>query len=136
MTNAEKWAKTIIHLARNAERVAVVNGKPVPCSDVRSCEGCLFNPKGNTLPCIVLRKKWFDAEYTEPSVDWSKVPVDTKVLVSNDGKNWYKRYFAGMSRWEEKKVFPNGQTSYSCESDFYHIFPYIKLAETEDEVKK
>lgn len=27
-------------------------------------------------------------------VDWSKVAVDTPVLVSNDNKEWIKRYFA------------------------------------------
>ena len=28
------------------------------------------------------------------NVDWSKVQVDTKILVSGDGKDWYRRYFA------------------------------------------
>ena len=27
-------------------------------------------------------------------VDWSKVPVDTKILVSCDECNWFKKYFA------------------------------------------
>ena len=27
-------------------------------------------------------------------VDWSKVQVDTKILVSEDGIDWYRRYFA------------------------------------------
>lgn len=30
----------------------------------------------------------------ETKVDWSKVPVDTKILVSNDGLNWHNRHFA------------------------------------------
>lgn len=28
------------------------------------------------------------------SVDWTKVPVDTKVLVSNDMEHWIRRRFA------------------------------------------
>ena len=27
-------------------------------------------------------------------IDWSEIPVDTKVLVSRNGKDWYRRYFA------------------------------------------
>lgn len=46
-------------------------------------------------------------------IDWTKVPVDTKVLVrdSKDGE-WYKRYFA---EYEDGRfyVFNNGGTSWS-----------------------
>ena len=47
----------------------------------------------------------------EPCVDWSKVAVDTKVLVSDDGENWRKRHFA---KYEDEKiyVFMNGVTSW------------------------
>ena len=30
----------------------------------------------------------------EEIVDWHKIPVDTKVLVSDDGESWYKEYFS------------------------------------------
>ena len=45
-------------------------------------------------------------------VDWSKVPVDTKVLVSDDGKEWYRRHFA---KYEDGKVycFNDGYTSFT-----------------------
>ena len=50
-------------------------------------------------------------------VDWSKVPVDTPVLISNDKKIWFKRYFA---RYEDGKVYCwlNGKTSWTAECEF------------------
>ena len=63
----------------------------------------------------------------EEVIDWSKIPVDTKVLVSKDGKYWYKRYFA---KYEKGKVFcfDSGATSFSVEDDFgTSIWQYVKL---------
>lgn len=50
-------------------------------------------------------------EYTPPT-DWSKVEVDTKVLVRNRMGQWYRRYFA---RCEQDKVYvyTDGATSWS-----------------------
>lgn len=66
----------------------------------------------------------------ERGVDWSKVPVDTKILVSFNGKDWYKRYFA---KYEEGFVyaFENGATSWSADVEPFS-WTHIKLAEEED----
>nr|DAS53612.1 MAG TPA: hypothetical protein [Caudoviricetes sp.] len=62
-------------------------------------------------------------------IDWSKVPVDTPILVSNDNKGWIKRYFA---RYEDGNVYCwlNGKTSWTaiCELSIGH-WDYAKLAE-------
>nr|DAY43498.1 MAG TPA: hypothetical protein [Caudoviricetes sp.] len=62
-------------------------------------------------------------------VDWSKVKVDTPILVSNDNKEWIKRYFA---RYENGNVYGwlNGKTSWTaiCELSIGH-WNYAKLAE-------
>ena len=62
-------------------------------------------------------------------VDWSKVAVDTLVLVSNDNKEWIKRYFA---KYEDGNVYCwlNGRTSWTalCELSIGH-WGYTKLAE-------
>lgn len=62
-------------------------------------------------------------------VDWSKVPVDTPVLVSSDNKEWIKRYFA---RYEDGNVYCwlSGKTSWTaiCELSIGH-WGYTKLAE-------
>ena len=46
-------------------------------------------------------------------VDWSKVQVDTKILVSEDGKDWYRRYFA---KYEHGIIyaFPDGLCSFTA----------------------
>ena len=47
------------------------------------------------------------------NVDWSKVPVDTKILVSEDGEDWYRRYFA---KYEGGIIyaFPDGLSSFTA----------------------
>lgn len=68
-------------------------------------------------------------------VDWENVPVDTKVLVSDDGENWEKRHFKYYDKGnvEYKYVcFDYGRTSWS--DNFQNItcsWKYCKLAEDE-----
>ena len=47
------------------------------------------------------------------NVDWSKVQLDTKILVSEDGKDWYRRYFA---KYEDGFIyaFPDGLSSFTA----------------------
>ena len=53
----------------------------------------------------------FSADYKKIP-RWDKIPADTKVLVSNDGKTWYKRYF---SRCEDGYYYTwdSGKTSFT-----------------------
>lgn len=46
-------------------------------------------------------------------VDWSKVQVDTKILVSGDGIDWYRRYFV---KYENGIIyaFPDGLSSFTA----------------------
>lgn len=78
------------------------------------------------------RKEWLNSEYVEPEVDWSKVPIDTPILVRvSEDEEWDKRYFAGFN---EKKVcaWSDGATSWSAdgENDYYE-WEYAKIAEDE-----
>ena len=47
------------------------------------------------------------------NVDWSKVQVDTKILVSGDGKDWYRRHFV---KYENGIIyaFPDGLSSFTA----------------------
>ena len=52
----------------------------------------------------------------EPKVDWTKVPVDTKILVRDyEEENWTKRHFA---KYEDGKiyVYDGGKTSFTTNS--------------------
>lgn len=50
----------------------------------------------------------------EETIDWSKVPIDTKILVSNNKEEWFKRHFA---KYENEKIYAwaDGKTSFSAE---------------------
>ena len=55
-------------------------------------------------------------EYTPP-IDWSKVEVDTKVLVKDFGSSvWLKRYFAECKDGEYY-AYADGKTSWSSDGD-------------------
>lgn len=74
------------------------------CTNVH-CSEC---PLGllNSYDCIslfTLQKAQEKGLLKEPEVDWSKVEIDTKVLVKDPTTNdWLKRYFA---KYEDGKVF-------------------------------
>ena len=69
----------------------------------------------------------------EPEVDWSKVEVDTPILVSNYSEAaWVRRYFA---KYEDEKIYVwgSGATSWSAEGeDDIFNWEYAKLAEVEE----
>lgn len=80
--------------------------------------------------CNMLQMLWLLEDYKEPEVDWSKVEVDTPILVSNseDG-DWYRRYFAKYNG--KMFAWSDGRTSWN-ETDV-RAWDYAKLAETEEE---
>lgn len=113
MTNREKFAEQILDIVCNNDTIAVDKAtlEPIACDELK-CGDCLFNVSDG-MSCADQRIKWVNSEYVEPSVDWSKVAVDTPILVntSNDHR-WVKRYFA---KYENGSVFAwnNGATSWS-----------------------
>ena len=65
----------------------------------------------------------------KPSIDWSKIPVDTPILVTIEGSIWKRRYFA---RFENGKVYAwnDGKTSWSSVDSFdVTSLEYAELAE-------
>lgn len=126
MTNREAYKDKLDNLL--ACIVAVVDGEPVLCENA-SCNRCLFRGscgKPEHKKAII---DWLNAEYQEPSVDWSKVPIDTPVLASCDGEEWYRRHYAGTDGDGNPKVYSFGQTSWSA-MDEEQIFPkFVRLAE-------
>ena len=83
--------------------------------------------------CQILTMLWLLEEYEEPKepeIDWSKVEVDTPILVKDgeDGK-WIRRYFA---KYENGVVYAwnGGCTSWS--EDVMTGWEHAKLAESEE----
>ena len=84
--------------------------------------------------CYMLQTIWLLEDYEEPEVDWSKVEVDTPILVRicEDGE-WLKKYFA---KYEDGYVYAwnSGCTSWTVLHDKdVTSWQYAKLAESEEE---
>lgn len=131
MTNKEKYAEQILDIACIGELLAIGKNtmKLVPCADTL-CEDCYFGMDVDKK-CGDACKEWCESEYVEPQIDWSKIPVDTPILVKDleDGK-WVNRHFA---RFTDNCIYAwsDGQTSWSAsENNINDVTPwrYAKLA--------
>lgn len=78
---------------------------------------------------ILLTMLWLDEEYQEPEVDWSKVEVDTPILVSMSGQDWSHRHFAEYCDGIVC-AFDGGATSWT--SNVSTGWEYAKLAEPQE----
>lgn len=114
--------------------VYLTTKKPMFCEN-----GKLMNPyNGGTTKCTsdfeifitgMKNNELLDIAEELGIVDWSKVKVDTPILVSNDNKEWIKRYFA---RYENGNVYGwlNGKTSWTATGELsIGHWNYAKLAE-------
>ena len=111
MLNREKYAKEILNIACEGHSIAMIDGKLRQCSGA-SCSKCDFN---SNINCRKNVNEWANSEYVEPQVDWSKVPVDTPILVRPTEEHaWIHRYFA---KYENGSVYAweQGATSWSVE---------------------
>lgn len=103
MTNFEKYSndmKTTIF--------AVINGEPKDCNG-NLCDKCSFY----NLRCANARMEWLKAEYVEPKINIPEgTPIDTKVIVSTNGIDWYKRHYAG-SKDGKYYAWNDGRTSFT-----------------------
>ena len=81
--------------------------------------------------CSMLQMLWLLDDYKEPEVDWSKVEVDTPILVKGDETGqWKKRYFC---KYENGTIYAwvGGCTSWNACSE--SSWTHAKLAEREEE---
>ena len=95
-----------------------------------------INAKCTDISCVkchTYRMLWLLEDYKEPETDWSKVEVDTPILVRNDDyatTSWLRRYFA---EYDDGVVYTwsSGCTSWS--ETVMTPWKYAKLAESEEE---
>lgn len=84
--------------------------------------------------CKMLQTIWLLEEYKEPEepeVDWSKVEVDTPILVRDyEGQEWARRYFA-EHKCGTVYAWDCGRTSWT--GDGVTEWEYAKLAESEEQ---
>ena len=133
MLNKEKFKDEIVELACNGCALALKDGKVANCQ-ITDCMTCSFSSYNDGVCCSVKRKNWANSEYEE-YVDWSKVPVDTKILVrDNENLPWSPRHF---SRIEQGRVytFSYGRTSFTSRGKEC-CWRYAKLYKEEEECTK
>lgn len=128
MTNYEHYKSEIEKITRMGRMVAVEEktGEITSCNQI-SCSQCRFD--SCVCDCDAAALYWADAEYIEQEVDWSKVAVDTPILVrDNHSIKWVTRHFA---KYENGLVYAwdDGNTSYTTDSMTY--WDCVKLAEVE-----
>lgn len=127
MLNKEKYEKEILDIACHGFSIALVGDKVVSCQSSR-CSECAFQ----YMSCRNAVERWANSEYVEHSVDWTKVPVDTPILVRDyENHEWTRRYFA---RYVNGKVLAwrGGATSWSADYKDVIQWKYAKLAESEE----
>ena len=125
MKNYEKYADDIRYYKRNSNF----------CDDfiipyILKTDSCCGHVTCDI--CRMLQMIWLLEDYEEPEVDWSKVKVDTPILVRDfEGSDWFRRHFA---KYENGTVYAwdGGDTSWSG-GDVMTMWKYAKLAESEEE---
>ena len=128
MLNIEKYRDELIKMGIiDTQKIAIRYGKLSLC-----CFGCCGCDNLLKEDCGKQAEDWLFSEYEEPEVDWSKVKVDTPILVKSEEKNLgYRRYFA---KFEDGKVYAwvNGGTSWTRTNDAVRAWEFAKLAESEE----
>ena len=124
MKNKEKYENEILDIACRDSRLAFdkTTNKVVPCNSL-CCSNCIFGHN-----CDEEIKEWFESEYVEPPVDWSKVSVDTPILVrDSEFDGWSQRHFA---KYDNGTVYAwsDGRTSWTAYGKL-NAYKYAKLAE-------
>lgn len=130
MTNEEFYKDELKKIIIRNIGIDAVTGNPKMCDEL-FCLNCVFKDRDECSPKKV--EQWLFSEYEEPEVDWSKVKVDTPILVKDILKSeWIKRYFA---KYENGRVYvwKEGKTSWSAVNEHdVNFWKYAKLAESEE----
>ena len=133
MLNIEKYKEMlVVEDIISPDKLALVQGQPRICKYGIMCDECLFN--NHSFSCSYDAINWLFSEYKEEKeIDWSKVKVDTPILVRDFEKAaWERRYFAGFKDGEVY-AWNGGLTSWTADDEKnVCIWKYAKLAESEE----
>lgn len=144
MLNIEKFEDELINMGVINPKIMIgfsKNGKLLNCRFAK-CSDCkeilmaqlnISNEEYCKESCRKNILKWLLSEYKEPEIDWSKVKVDTPILVKRSKEaEWERRYFA---KFVDGKVYAwmGGATSWTADSEYrMNFWEYAKLAESEE----
>ena len=81
--------------------------------------------------CNMISLMWLLEDYEEPEVDWSKVEVDTPILVRNsEDEEWRKRHFA-KCECKGRFIYTWSGSGTSWTEEDLSVWNYAKLPEDE-----
>ena len=127
MKNREKYKNELVKVCKSGGLMQFFNDYVVPTYDCDNYEVI------NAEKVALLTALWLDEEYQDQEeVDWSKVEVDTPILVSmneEDWSYWSRRHFAEY-RDGTVYAFKDGATSWT--TNLKTEWPYAKLAEPQE----
>lgn len=128
MLNIEYYKDELKEIIIRNIGIDSITGKPKMCDEL-FCLDCVFKDQDACSPKKV--EQWLQSEHVE-QVDWSKVKVDTPILVRNDGNSsWTRGYFAGYVH-ETVYAWKYGKTSWTAgDASGWNC---AKLAESEETV--
>lgn len=133
MLNKEKFHDEIFEIACEGERIALRNGKIVPCQGTLCLECGFYGLTG--ISCQQAANNWCNSEYIEPPVDWAKVKKNTPIVVSETDpeckKDTAHRHFAYIDEKGRIMTYTNGYTSWVCPS-ITASWKYARLATPEE----
>ena len=132
MKNKEKFAKEIMDIACARERLAFDKkaNKLTACKDT-PCGKCAFYSDSSS--CEDKCKEWSESEYKELEVDWSKVLVDTPVLVRDSTSYAWNRHYFAYYKDDIVDTYSAGAPSWSDNKNSVNTgWNYAKLANEED----
>lgn len=133
MTNYEKYKDKIDKFWNDELTFGFTKDNALKtCDEISTCQECIFDGDG----CDLKSQKWLVSEYKDPAenVDWSKVLVDTPVLVRDyETDKWNPRYFAGINEDGNVIAFDSGATSWSDDGENLTVnWKHAKLANPDD----
>lgn len=138
MLNKEKYAKEIMDVALKHDTVALVDGKVCSCNDTMDCHKCFFHTDWSTdWNCDRKFIEWSNSEYKETEIDWSKVPVDTPIVVRDRDWTSNEKLLRHFAKFKNNKIYAwtDGRTSYTIKEfgddydDAMASWDYAEIAE-------
>lgn len=133
MKNKEKYAKEIVELACDGNRIAIVR----QTGEIRSCYGmpcreCLFH--SNTERCKEKAREWAESEYVERPV----ISKRDRAFLEYLGENvkWMTKESGNeISVWltkpeKDKSISAWTNGMYNCLSELNIDFPMVKLSDS------
>ena len=126
MKNREKYSEELLEAIREGKTYKFFDKYVAPEYTVPE------HGQTSALGMAAALKLWLDDEYKKPKIDWSKVAVDTPILVRDKEKGkWHKRYFAKFKNGVVSAWY-NGATSWSEDGKSSREWRQAKLAEDEN----